>query len=110
MVIGERDVILISDRHQGIIRSVSEVFGSENHAHCYRHIKENLSSFLTKLNIKGRKEKENALQMLNSIAYARLDCDYEVTMDTLRTFNHDLKKITLNIGQSLNLRRRVGIR
>ncbi|RVW93709.1 hypothetical protein CK203_043404 [Vitis vinifera] len=92
MVIGERDVIIISDRHQGIIRSVSEVFGSENHAHYYHHIKENFSSFLTKLNTKGRKGKENALQMLDSIAYARLDCDYEVAMDTLRTFNHDLAK------------------
>ena len=46
MVIGERDVIIISDRHQGIIRSVLEVFGSENHAHCYRHIKENFSTIV----------------------------------------------------------------
>ena len=30
--------------------------------------------------------------MLDSIAYARLDCDYEVPMDTLRIFNHDLVK------------------
>ncbi|KAL6336197.1 hypothetical protein AAG906_011079 [Vitis piasezkii] len=70
MVIGEKDVIIIFDRHQGIICCVLEVFGSENHAHCYRHIKENFSSFLTKLNIKGRKDKENALQMLDSITYA----------------------------------------
>ena len=55
MVIGEREVIIISCRHQGIICSVSEVFGSENHAHCYRHIKENFSRFLTKLNTKGGK-------------------------------------------------------
>ena len=73
MVIGEREVIIISYRHQGIICSVSEVFDSENYAHYYRHIKENFSSFLTKLNTKVRKEKENALQMLDSIAYARLD-------------------------------------
>ena len=39
IVIGEREVIIISYRHQGIIHSVSEIFGSENHAHCYRHIK-----------------------------------------------------------------------
>ncbi|KAJ9678996.1 hypothetical protein PVL29_021040 [Vitis rotundifolia] len=51
MVIGEREVIIISDRHQGIICSVSEVFGSENHAHCYQHIKENFSSFLTKKDV-----------------------------------------------------------
>ena len=92
IVIGEREVIIISNRHQGIIHSVSEVFDCENHAHCYRHIKENFNSFLTKLNTKGRKGKENALKMLDSIAYARLDCDYEVAMDTLRTFNHDLAK------------------
>ena len=55
MVIGEREVIIISDRHQWIICSVLEVFDSENHAHCYRHIKENFSSFLTKRNTKGRK-------------------------------------------------------
>ena len=55
MVIGERKVIIIFDRQQRIICSVSEVFGSENHAHCYRHIKENFSRFLTKLNTKGGK-------------------------------------------------------
>ena len=92
MVIGETKVIIISNRHEGIIRSVLDVFSSENHAHCYHHIKENFSSLLTKLNTKWRKIKENSLQMLDSITYARLDCDYEVTMDTLRTFNHDLAK------------------
>ena len=61
MVIDEREVIIISNRHQGIICSVSKVFGSENHAHCYRHIKENFSSFLTKLNTKGGKGKERKM-------------------------------------------------
>ena len=92
MVLGETKVIIISNRHEGIIRSVLDVFSSENHAHCYHHIKENFSSLLTKLNTKWRKIKENSLQMLDSITYARLDCDYEVAMDTLRTFNHDLTK------------------
>ena len=92
MVIGKREVIIISDKHQEIIRNVSKVFGSENHAHCYCHIKENFSSFLTKMNTTGRKLKENALQMLDFIIYARLDCDYKVAMDTLRAFNHDLAK------------------
>ena len=30
--------------------------------------------------------------MLDFIIYTRLDCDYKVAMDTLRTFNHDLAK------------------
>ena len=92
MVLGETKVIIISNRHQGIIRSVLEKFGSENHAQYFYHIKENFGSFLTKKNTKERKEKENVLQMLDSITYVRLDWDYEVVMDTLRTFNHDLAK------------------
>ena len=64
MVIGEREVIIISYRHQGIICSVSEVFDSENYAHYYRHIKENCNIFLKKLNTKGSKGKESVLPML----------------------------------------------
>ena len=44
MVIGEKEVIIIFDKHQGIIYSASEVFSSENHAHYYRHMKENFCS------------------------------------------------------------------
>ena len=51
-MIGERDVVIISDRHQSIIHSVLEVFRSNYHAHCYCHIKGNFNSFLTKHNTK----------------------------------------------------------
>ena len=46
VVVGEREVVIISDRHISLICSVVEVFGVENHSHCYRHIKENFRSFL----------------------------------------------------------------
>ena len=78
IVIGETEVVIISDKHQGIIRSVSKVFGSEFHAHCYRHVKENFGSVLTKVNTRGRKGKENALQMLDRVAYARLETEYNI--------------------------------
>ena len=55
MAIGEREVVIISDEHQGIIRSVSKVLGSKFHAHCYSHVKENYCSVLTKLNTRGKK-------------------------------------------------------
>ena len=45
----------------GLLHSVPEIFGGENHAYCYHHLKENFSSFLNKYNIKGNKGKENAL-------------------------------------------------
>lgn len=91
-MIGERKVVIISYRHQSIIHSVSEVFRSYYHAHCYRHIKKNFNYSLTKHNTKGRKEKNNALEMLDVVAYACLECDYLVAMEMLRIFNLELAK------------------
>ncbi|RVW78636.1 hypothetical protein CK203_046747 [Vitis vinifera] len=42
IVVGNKEVIIISDRHPTLLRSVPEVFGIENHAYCYCHLKENL--------------------------------------------------------------------
>ena len=89
---GDKEVVIISYRHQSIISSVSDVFEFDYHVHCYRHIKENFSSFLTKHNTGGRKENENALEMLDAVAYARLECDYLIAMEMLRTFNPNLAK------------------
>ena len=55
-------VMIISVRHPGLLRSVPKIFGGENHAYCYRHLKENFSSFFSKHTTKGNKGKENALQ------------------------------------------------
>ncbi|XP_059591679.1 uncharacterized protein LOC132253518 [Vitis vinifera] len=86
-VVAEKEVVIISDRHPALLRSVPEVFGLENHAYCYRHLKENFSTFVSKQITKGNKGKENALQFLDSIAYARLEHDYNVSMYELRKYN-----------------------
>ena len=39
-VVGDKKVVIISYKHPGLLRSVSEIFGSENHAYCYRQLKE----------------------------------------------------------------------
>ena len=39
MIVGEKEVVIISDRHPSLQRSVPETFGAENHAYCYRHFK-----------------------------------------------------------------------
>ena len=57
-VLDGKEVFIISDRHQGILCSVSKLFGIGNHAYCYRHVKENFSSFLNKQNIRGKKRKK----------------------------------------------------
>ncbi|RVW78243.1 hypothetical protein CK203_054745 [Vitis vinifera] len=49
-----------------IICSVAEVFGVENHAYCYRHLKEDFSHQL----MMGREGKDNALKLLDAVAYA----------------------------------------
>ena len=60
--IGDKDVVILLDRHSGLLHSVLKLFGEENHAYCYRHLKENFSSFYNKYNTKGNKGKENAFQ------------------------------------------------
>ncbi|WJZ99969.1 hypothetical protein VitviT2T_018371 [Vitis vinifera] len=89
-ILDGQEVIIISDRHQGILRSVSELFGVENHAYCYRHVKKNFSSFFNRQKIRGKKGKEDALLLLDNIAYARLDIDYNEAFEKLVRFNGDL--------------------
>ena len=91
-VVGNKEVIIISDRHPTLLHSVPEEFGLKNHTYYYRHLKENFNSFLSKHNTRGNKGKENALQFLDSIAYARLEHDYNVSMFELRKYNDNLAK------------------
>ena len=89
-LIGHKDVVILSDGHSGLLRSVTELFGEENHAYCYRHLKENFSSFFNKSNTRGNKGKENALQWLDKIAYARLEIDYNAHLNELHMYNDSL--------------------
>ena len=47
-ILGDKEVMIISDRHFGLLRSVLEIFGGEKHAYCYRYLKKNFSSFFSK--------------------------------------------------------------
>ena len=74
------------------MHSVFKLFGIENHAYCYRHVKENFSSFFNKQTIRGKKGKKDVLLLLDSIAYARLDIDYNEAFEKLVRFNDNLEK------------------
>ena len=87
-LVGEMEVVIISGRHHAIIRSVAEVFGVENHAYCYRHLKEDFSHQL----MMGREGKDNALKLLDAVAYARLEIRYNSAMENLRRFDANLAK------------------
>ena len=85
-----KKVVIISYRHERILRSVSKLFGIENHVYCYRHVKEKFVSLFNRQNIRGKKEKEDVLLLLDSIAYAKLDIDYKEAFEKLVHFNEDL--------------------
>ena len=55
-------------------------------------MKENFSIFLNKQNIKGKKGNEDAFLLLDSIAYTRLDIDYNEAFEKLVRFNDNLAK------------------
>ena len=84
-ILQDKEAVIISNRHQAILRSVFQLFGVENHAYCYHHVKENFSSYMTKHSMKEKISKEDALLLLDSVVYARLDDDYVIAMKKLKT-------------------------
>ena len=82
-----REITIVSDRHQAIISAVRDIFGSERHAFCYRHLKENYSSDFVKMRRgQGRtsaSSKEDAKKLLDAIAYARHEHGYNVALRKL---------------------------
>ena len=91
-ILQDKEVAIILDRHQAILRSVSQLFGVENHAYCYHYVKKNFSSYVMKHSMKGKRCKEDALLLFDSVAYARLDDDYIIAMKKLKTYDSDLAK------------------
>ncbi|XP_028782694.1 uncharacterized protein LOC114738798 [Neltuma alba] len=94
--------LIVSDRHNSIIGVVQAIFGGERYAYCYRHVKENFSSEYMKLN-KGRRRisensKEDALKVLDKVAYARLADEFDHALDDLRTMSHELYEWVMNQG------------
>ncbi|XP_028799280.1 uncharacterized protein LOC114754657 [Neltuma alba] len=90
-IVGSMELTIVSDRHNAIIGAVQAIFGGERHAYCYRHVKENFSAQMIKLNRGKRKTsgkaREEGLQYLDAIAYARLDIEFDGAIDNMRKFN-----------------------
>ncbi|XP_054820422.1 uncharacterized protein LOC129319368 [Prosopis cineraria] len=78
-------VTIVSDRNNAIIGAVRAIFGGDRHAFYYRHVKENFSSEFNKVcRGMGRNSKEEALKLLDYIAYARWD---KITTNLAESFN-----------------------
>ncbi|OMO65568.1 Zinc finger, PMZ-type [Corchorus capsularis] len=89
-IIGSVKVTIVSDRNHNIRASVAEHYGHEYHAYCYRHIKENFGDEVRKLFPRVKQAKENALKLMDAIAYARIEKDYDVALENLRLFKQEL--------------------
>ncbi|XP_054817078.1 uncharacterized protein LOC129316709 [Prosopis cineraria] len=96
---------IMSDRHNAIVGAVRAIFDGNRHAFCYRHVKENYSSKFTKINRGMRRidgmTKEDALKLLDNIAYARLETEFHVVMGHLMVFSPQLAR-WLEINGDIN--------
>ena len=72
---GSIELTIVSDRHQAIKTAVEEIFGGERHAYYFRHVKENFSQEMNKINNNGKRlsqqMKDDRLILFDNIAYAR---------------------------------------
>lgn len=92
MGVRDREVVVVSDRNGIILSSVDNIFGADNHAHCYRHVQEIFNDFIDtnpdfKLKSQG---KETAIRYLNEIAFARTLEAYNNNLAKMRVFRRDL--------------------
>ena len=50
MVVEDKEGTIIIDKHPDLLRSVPKIFGYDNHAYCYQHLKGNFIAFLSRNN------------------------------------------------------------
>ncbi|XP_054778280.1 uncharacterized protein LOC129286281 [Prosopis cineraria] len=85
------ELTIVSNQNNAIIVAVQAIFGSgERHAFCYHHVKENFSTAFTKIN-RGKRHtssnmKDDALKLLDAIAYARHEAEFNIAIGNLRLF------------------------
>ncbi|XP_054816860.1 uncharacterized protein LOC129316459 [Prosopis cineraria] len=92
-------VTIVFDRNNAIIGAVRAIFDGDRHAFCYRHVKENFSSEFNKVcRGMGRNSKEEALKLLDYIAYARHEHKFHIAMKNLRMFSPQLARWVENQG------------
>ena len=92
IIVRDNEVVIILVMHPTLLQSIPEIFVADNHAYCYRYLKENFSTFILRHNTRGNKGKEVVLQWLDSIAYAHRNKDYNANLSELRTYNEALAK------------------
>ncbi|KAF7147594.1 hypothetical protein RHSIM_Rhsim03G0131400 [Rhododendron simsii] len=65
--VGDKAIVLVTDRNNSLLRAVKEVFGEEFNEWCARHMKENISKFATGKRLRGN-PKSSALDLFTKYA------------------------------------------
>ncbi|GFZ18247.1 hypothetical protein Acr_26g0015160 [Actinidia rufa] len=99
LVVRDREVVIVSDRNSSILSGVDEIFGAENHAHCFRDVQEHFNTFIDtnhKFKLQS-KAKETAHRYLNEIAHSRTTGAYEKALAYLmrQSFSAWSEKLSL---------------
>ncbi|XP_054813400.1 uncharacterized protein LOC129314046 [Prosopis cineraria] len=92
-IIESREIALVSNRHNSIIRAIQAIYGYDRHAFCYRQVKENFGLEFLKVTRGKRKNgvtKDAAFKLLDAIAYARLPSKFNIAMSNMMNFCLDL--------------------
>ncbi|XP_028784192.1 uncharacterized protein LOC114740238 [Neltuma alba] len=101
-IVGAIQLTIVSNRHNAIIGAVGAIFGGNSHAYCYRHVKENFSFEMNKLYRDRRRisgiSKEVGLKLLDDIAYARVNFQFDKTMTRMGNFSPHLLQWLDNHG------------
>lgn len=99
LIVGEREVVIISNGNQSFLDKLSDLFGLAMHSFCFRQLHQNFNSYLTKLHLGARSNsKKAALDLLKTIAFARLDPDYNNALTTMKLLGKDMYEWVLASG------------
>ncbi|XP_059657316.1 uncharacterized protein LOC132303890 [Cornus florida] len=87
-ILNGRIVTILTDRHPSLISCIRDIFGSQYHSWCLRHLMANFSTSILGNRILGlrSKGKESAKKLLDQIAYARTLDEYEHALAAMRLF------------------------
>jgi len=84
--LGGLKLVIMSDRHDGLLYVVPRVLGAENHNYCLRHLWENFVKTNAKHGVCSNSCKDLMKKMFSRVAYAPTRLVYDVAVEELRAY------------------------
>ena len=86
----EMQLVIMSDRNQGLLSVVLRVFGIENHSYCLKHVRGNFLTYMGKLGIRRQALKDLLNEVFNRFTYAPAGIECGVAIEELRKYKPQL--------------------